>query len=183
MHRRRRPGYPRRLMTTDIEQSLRSMAHEYDDQGEVDLAGFTGSLTTYVAVVSAVALAAGASGRRLPERFEVVDVVLGGVAVHKLSRLLSKSSVASPLRAPFTEFEKPTGSSEHQEKPRGEHGVRHTVGELLTCPFCLGVWVSTGYVAGLALAPRQARAAGAMLAVTAISDALQLGYERLRKSA
>ncbi len=42
--------------------------------------------------------------RHLPEHYEVRDLVIGGVATHKLSRLLSKGGVTSPLRAPFTEF-------------------------------------------------------------------------------
>jgi hypothetical protein len=169
-------------MTTDIERSFRNVAREYDPDGDVDLAGLTGSLATYATVVSALATAGSLAGRRLPQRFEVADVLLGGIAVHKLARLIARSSVASPLRAPFTEFEGAAGSGEHQESARGDHGVRHTVGELLTCPFCLGVWVGTGYVTGLALAPRHTRAAAALFAVTAISDMLQLGYERLRRS-
>jgi hypothetical protein len=170
-------------MNTDLTQSLRAVAGEYDARGDVDLVGFSGSLATYASVVSAVVAAGSLSGRRLPERVEAADVLLGGVAVHKLARLVSKSSVASPLRAPFTEFEEAAGSGEHLEAARGDHGLRHTIGELLTCPFCLGVWLSTVYVAGLALTPRRTRTVAAVFAVTAISDGLQLGYERLRRAA
>jgi hypothetical protein len=151
----------------------------YDPDGQVHLAGFAGSMAAYGAAVAALAAAARAGGQEVPERYAVGDLVLGGVATHKLTRLLSRSSVASPLRAPFTTFEAAAGSGEHVEEPRG-HGVRHTVGELLTCPFCLGVWVATGYVAGLTLAPRSTRAVAAVLSVTAASDALQHAYARLR---
>ena len=58
--------------------------------------------------------------------------------------------------------------------------MRHTVGELLTCPFCLGVWVATAYVAGLVVAPRPTRALAAVMTVVAGSDTLQHGYSRLR---
>ena len=51
---------------------------------------------------------------------------------------------------------------------------------MLTCPFCLGVWVGTAYVAGLAVAPRPTRAAAALFTVVALSDAMQHGYARLR---
>ena len=87
--------------------------------------------------------------------------------------------MASPLRAPFTEFEGPAGPAEHQEEPRGSHGVRHTVGELLSCPFCLGVWVGTAYVAGLAVAPRPTRTWAAVFGVVGLSDFLQHVYGRL----
>jgi hypothetical protein len=64
--------------------------------------------------------------------------------------------------------------------PRGDHGAKHTTGELLTCPFCLAVRVGTAYVAGLATAPRLTRAVAAVMTVVAMSDALQHGYQRLR---
>jgi hypothetical protein len=154
-------------------------APDYDPDGEVDLAGFRGSLVTYAATVAALATVVRSSGRTLPERFAPADLVLGGVAVHKFSRLLARGSVTSPLRAPFTEFSGAAGAAEHDEEPRG-HGARHTVGELLTCPFCLGVWLATGYVAGLAVAPRPARAWAAVFGVVSVSDFLQHAYGRLR---
>ena len=53
-------------------------------------------------------------------------------------------------------------------------------GELLTCPFCLGVWIGTAYVAGLGVAPRAARGWAAVFTVTGvISDFLQQAYGRV----
>ncbi|HEX6514239.1 MAG TPA: DUF1360 domain-containing protein [Nocardioidaceae bacterium] len=151
----------------------------YDDAGRVPLHGYAGSLVAFAASVAGLALAGRRSGASLPERYSVSDIAIGGIATHKFTRLLSKGSVTSPLRAPFTEFEAPAGSAEHHEQARGG-GVRHTIGELLTCPFCLGQWVGTGYVVGLALAPRPARTWAAVFAVTGVSDALQQVYARLR---
>lgn len=158
---------------------LAEAAKEYDDQGEVPLPGYAGSLTAFTLAVAAVTAAGRANGRGLPERYDVTDVALGALATHKFTRLLSKGSVTSPIRAPFTEFQEAAGSSELNESPRGGR-LRHTIGELLSCPFCLGQWVGTGYVAGLALAPRQARAWAAVFAVTGVSDMLQQVYGRLR---
>jgi hypothetical protein len=152
---------------------------DYDPDGEVDLTGFSGSLATYAVALGALVAATRAS-QSTPERYAASDLLIGGLATHKFSRLLAKGSVTSPVRAPFTEFAGAAGSSEHIEKARGEHGLRHTVGELLTCPFCLGVWVGTAYVAGLSLAPRTTRAWAATFAVTGISDFLQHAYARLR---
>jgi hypothetical protein len=174
-----------------MEEQLRDLADRhashlseerraYDPDGQVPLRGYAGSLTAFAATVAALTAAGRASGHGLPERYAVSDLVLGGLATHKFSRLLSKGSVTSPVRAPFTEFQEPAGSAELNEQARGGR-VRHTIGELLTCPFCLGQWVGTGYVAGLALAPRAARAWAAVFAVTAVSDALQQVYARLRE--
>jgi hypothetical protein len=152
----------------------------YDSEGQVDLPGFAGSLAAYAAAVAVLVAAGRVTGRRLPDAYPVRDLVIGGIAAHKFSRLLARSSVASPVRAPFTEFEGAAGSGEHQETARDSHGARHTIGALLTCPFCLGVWVSTLYVAALALAPRWARCWAAVFTVSAVSDTLQHLYARLR---
>lgn len=146
----------------------------------VNLRGFGGSMTVYGLAVSGFLAAVRASGRELPSEYSLRDLAVGAVATHKFSRLLAKGSVTSPLRAPFTEFAGAAGSAEHHEEARGSHGVRHTVGELVTCPFCLGVWVGTAYVAGLGLAPRTTRAWAAVFCVVAGSDALQQAYARLR---
>ena len=152
----------------------------YDPDGEVNLAGFSGSLATYAVSLAALVATSRATGGA-PARYSVTDLLLGGVATHKFSRLLSRGSVTSPLRAPFTEFQEAAGASEHTESARGEHGVRHTVGELLTCPFCLGVWIGTAYVAGLGVAPTAARAWAAVFTVTGVADFLQHAYARLRE--
>lgn len=154
-------------------------ADAYDPDDEVDLHGFSGTLATYTVALVAVAAVARASGRA-PERYALTDVLIGGLATHKFSRLLARGSVTSPIRAPFTEFAGSAGASEHDERPRGDQGIRHTVGELLTCPFCLGVWIGSAYVAGLALAPRPTRAWAATFAVTAVSDFLQHAYGQAR---
>jgi hypothetical protein len=152
----------------------------YDPEGQVDLEGFAGSLGAYGAGLAGLLGALRATGHELPEQYALSDLAIGGLATHKLSRLLAKGSVTAPVRAPFTEFEGVAGSAEHHESPRGESGLRHTVGELLTCPFCLAVWISTAYVAGLVTAPRLTRTAAAVLSVVATSDALQHVYGRLR---
>jgi uncharacterized protein DUF1360 len=166
------------LCMTAIPRAAR-LVDAYDPAGEVDLRGFSGSLATFAVASVGVALVARASGRA-PERYALTDVLVGGLATHKFSRLLARGSVTSPVRAPFTEFSGAAGSAEHDERPRGDSGVRHTVGELLTCPFCLGVWTAAAYVAGIALAPRPTRAWAATFAVTAVSDFLQHTYSRVR---
>ena len=112
-------------------------------------------------------------------RFSLLDVVVGGVATHKFARIVSKAGVTTPLRAPFTHYEGEAGSGEVNERPRDEH-PQHTIGELLTCPFCLAPWVATGYTGALMLEPRLARAWAAAFSVVAVSDFLQHAYSRVR---
>jgi hypothetical protein len=139
-----------------------------------------GRLVPYGVLTGAYATAVGAFlwwfRDRLPETISAGDLALLGVASHKTSRSISKDKVTAPLRAPFTEHEGDAGPGELEESPSGT-GMRHTVGELLTCPFCLDQWVATGYVAGLVVAPRATRFVASVMATVAISDFLQIGYK------
>jgi len=108
-----------------------------------------------------------------------MELALLALATQHLSRLISKDGVTAPLRAPFTEFEGPAGEGEVNERVVGT-GLRHAVGELLSCPFCLAQWVATALVAGEVGAPRLGAAAVTTLAVAQMSDYLQLGYAALR---
>lgn len=127
-----------------------------------------------VAIASVVWLRRSRNG--LPDRYPPSDLVLAGAATYKLSRLLSKDKVTSFLRAPFTEQQELGGSGEVEEEPRG-HGVRRAIGELLTCPYCLGMWVATGFGIALVAAPRVSRLALFILTALGISDFLQVAYK------
>lgn len=127
-------------------------------------AAFSGSL---------VALRAGR--RELPQRITAGDVLLIGVATHKLSRLISKDKVTSFLRAPFTRFQESSGHGEVEEEPCG-HGLRFAVGELLVCPYCLAQWVATGLTIGLIGAPRLTRLVSTVFVAHTVSDFLQIAY-------
>jgi hypothetical protein len=160
--------------------SVRSLTAGYDPGDDVDLDGFAGSLTTYAVALALAVLLGRATNQRLPSRYDSADLVIGALATHKAARLVSKSSVMSPVRAPFTEFGEPAGAAEHHEEARGDHGMRHVVGELITCPFCLSVWIGSAYVAGLVFAPRPTRTLAAVLTVVSGSDVAQHLYQRLR---
>jgi hypothetical protein len=123
----------------------------------------------------AAGFTAALAGQKLPESLGTRDVVLAGVATHKLSRLLAKDKVTSFLRAPFTEFQEPSGKGEIEEKPRGT-GLRLATGELLVCPYCVAQWISAGFAVGYVRAPKFTRLLAGMWTMYAISDGLQLAY-------
>ena len=121
-------------------------------------------------------------GRALPERVDTKDLVLLGVATHKLSLIGAQDAVTSPLRAPFTELQEKESPKSLDEKPRGK-GLRRSVGELLTCQFCLGMWVASFFTYGLVLAPRVTRLIATVFTVVTISDHLHQTYKALMKRA
>jgi hypothetical protein len=95
------------------------------------------------------------------------------VATHHAARLITKDKVTSVARAPFTEYERSGDPGEVEEHPRG-HGVRKAIGELVSCPYCIGQWIALVGVTGLVLAPRTTRTIASVLAVSAGSDYLQV---------
>ena len=155
----------------------RHQEHLYEDGDDRPLGSLLAILGGYGAVTAALGLAVRASSRELPERISAGDLALLTVATHKISRLAAKDPVTSPLRAPFTRFAGTSGEAELAEDVRGT-GPRKAVGELVTCPFCLGQWVVTALAFGLVLTPRPTRfVASAFTALTG-ADVLQLLYAK-----
>jgi hypothetical protein len=145
---------------------------------EVPLGGYALLTSTFASLLASYAVWMRRSGRALPERVATGDLALGAMATHKLSRLLSKDKVTSAVRAPFTRYEGEGGPAEVLERARG-HGLRRAVGELLTCPYCLGLWVAAAYCAGIAVAPRPTRWVASIFTVQLGSDVLQVAYKKL----
>jgi hypothetical protein len=145
---------------------------------EVPLVSYAALAVIFNAVFVFFLLLARATGRPVPERVGVRDIILFGVATHKLSWLISRDSVTTPLRAPFTEFEEMESPTNVQEKPRGT-GFQKSIGELLTCQFCVGQWVAAFFAYGLVLFPAATRFIGTVFAVVAVSDHLHQTYKAL----
>ncbi len=146
------------------------------------LGSFLALMGTYGVMVGLLAGMVRRGGHRLPERLAWADVALLTVATHKVSRLAAKDPVTSPLRAPFTRFAGTSGEAELSEEVRGT-GPRKALGELVTCPFCLGQWVATLLAFGLVLAPRPTRLAAVVFTALAGADFLQLAYAKAESSA
>ena len=122
------------------------------------------------------------SGKPLPERMDAKDIALLGMATHKISLVGSQDAITSPLRAPFTELNEKESPKKVDEQPRGE-GLQRSVGELLTCQFCLGVWVASFFAYGFVLVPRVSRLVAAVFAAVTVSDFLHQIYKALMKRA
>jgi hypothetical protein len=69
------------------------------------------------------------------------------------------------------------------EDARTASGVRHAVGELVTCPFCLDVWIATGFAFGYVFAPRVTRFVVATFTALAGADFLHLLYAKGQQAA
>jgi hypothetical protein len=163
-------------MSTATEDSQSTLTAHYAPSEERPLRSYMILTGTYGAVFAGSLIALRARGDELPERISVGDVLLIGIATHKLSRLIAKDKVTSFLRAPFTRFQESSGHGEVEEEPCG-HGVSLAVGELLVCPYCLAQWVATGFTVGLIGAPRLTRLLSAIFVAHAVADFLQVAYK------
>src|SRR5687768_7047608 len=163
-----------------VRRWARTQKQEYTNGEPRPLAGDLGAMGIYLGLVSAAAAAVRAGGRELPERIPVGDALMLTVATFRLARRLAKDPVTAPIRAPFTQFQGPSGHAEVAEEVREHGGTKHAVGELLTCPFCLAQWVGTGFVFGYISAPKATRLAALTMTMVAGSDVLQFLYDAIQ---
>ncbi|MGY2130299.1 DUF1360 domain-containing protein [Blastococcus sp. SYSU DS0617] len=163
-----------------VRRWARTQKREYTDGELRPLGADLGAMGVYVGLVSAAAAAVRVSGRELPERIPFGDAALLTVATFRLARRIAKDPVTAPLRAPFVRFEGASGHAEVAEEVREHGGVKHAVGELLTCPFCLAQWVGTGFVFGYVSAPKATRLAALTMTMVAGSDVLQFVYDAIQ---
>jgi len=140
------------------------------------LLSYLGFMSLFGSLVSAALVLAKRQGRELPAKVSPGELLLVGTASHKLSRIVAKDKVTSPLRAPFTELEGKGGPAEFEERARGS-GLRKAIGELLICPYCLDMWVVTAFSVGLIFAPRLTRFIASLFSALTISDFFQIAYK------
>jgi Protein of unknown function (DUF1360) len=157
-------------------------AFEGYDGEEEPLPSYAALAGLFNLILALFLLIARKTGRPIPERIEARDIALLGVATHKLSQLVANDAVTSPLRAPFTELQEKQSPKKVSEKPRG-NGLRRSLGELLTCHFCVGQWVASFFTYGLIFAPAVTRLVASIFAVVALSDHLHQIYKALMKRA
>jgi hypothetical protein len=155
----------------------------YSPDKPVAMSGHAALTAAFNGSVVAYALAYRRSGRELPEHVPAGDLMLLSIGTYKLSRLIAKDRIMSFARAPFTRLQ---GESERpgevSEEPRGG-GLQHALGELLVCPYCLGQWVGTAFLATYLREPRLARTVAAAFTIVAGSDLLQETWVAVDKRA
>ncbi|HEY2319163.1 MAG TPA: DUF1360 domain-containing protein [Solirubrobacteraceae bacterium] len=158
------------------QTSARPFAGHSPDQ-ERPLGGYAVLMGAFLSLASAFAAWFRSSGHELPDRIAATDLALLTVASHKASRMVTRDRVTSAVRAPFTRFQGDAGPGEVNEAARGR-GLRRAIGELLVCPYCMGMWVSAALTASLLVFPRFTRWVCTVLTAFFGSEVLQLAYSR-----
>jgi hypothetical protein len=143
------------------------------------LEGYALLLSVYGAAAAGIALVA-RRRRLIPTLPGAAEFAFSALAVQYISRVITKDSITSVVRSPMVAFEKPTGEGEVSERVVGA-GIRHALGELVTCPFCVAQWTATALVAGRIFTPRLTNGVVSVAALASTSDYLQLAYDALKQ--
>src|SRR5215210_91304 len=106
------------------------------------------------------------------------DLALFGLATYRAGRMVAYDRVAEPFRDPVTETVPDEYRAGENVVAEGA-GARKALGELVSCPTCVGTWVAAGLVYGYRLAPGPTRLAAAILAVSGLAELLSATNEAL----
>lgn len=138
---------------------------------------------TYVSLIGIFTSLFGAvvlGKRRKLESYTVTptDLALLSLATYRAGRLAAYDRVTEPLRAPITE-------TVPDEYDAGENviaegaGVHKALGELVSCPTCVGTWAAAGMLYGMQIAPGPTRLFAGILAVSGLAEILNSTVEAL----
>lgn len=164
-----------------VGEQLRTVYSGYSPGEDRPTGSYAVLMAAFMTLAASFARWFRSSGKQLPDHIDARDLALLTVASHKASRLISKDRVTSGIRAPFTQYQDDAGPGEVSEQPRGR-GLRRAIGELLICPYCLGMWTSAAFVAGLLVAPRFTRWLASVLVVFFGSEMLQIAYKKAEQT-
>lgn len=133
--------------------------------------------TTYLSLMggfaglfAATAKLSGRGGRQL--ELNALDVALLGISTYRAGRLIAFDQVTEPLRAPVTE------QTDDGVQPEGS-GVQAAIGEMLSCPTCIGTWIAASLVLGLRVAPAPTRTFLAFMSASGVAELLDYATEAL----
>jgi len=93
-------------------------------------------------------------------------------------RMVAYERVAAPIRETITDTV-PDGSGAGEAVVSAGAGWRWAIGEVVSCPICIGTWVSAGLVYGRQLAPRPTRAFLTIMSATGAAQILSETTEAL----
>ena len=170
---------PRRRRAAHAEEAATSLLEGYS-KTERPLGGYAVLVGVFTVALSGMLASTVTKSEDEAPELSWSDLLLLGIATHKLSRVVTKDLVTSPFRAPFVKFKKSAGAGEVEEEARGE-GIQEAVGDLITCPYCIAPWLASALVFGFQRAPRTTRVLSGIFCITAASDFLNQLYVKAKE--
>ncbi len=122
----------------------------------------------HTGLLAATALAAHRRGWRDP--LSSTDMVQLSLAAFSIAKAVSREKIGSWVREPFV-------ASDSTGEPRPvAGGLRGAVGELVSCPRCVGAWSALSLVALRTASPAAGQVATTVFATAGANDFLQAGF-------
>lgn len=155
-------------------EAIRSAAAPERRDGRPDTTASDYAKLNAVYGVGLAAILIGTRHRGLDDPIRSPELVPIGAATFALAKVIAREKMGTWVREPFVEQAADGGG----HSPRGR-GVRHAVGELVTCTRCVGAWSAMAVVGLRVASPRAGRTVTAVLASSAVSDWMQVGFRLL----
>lgn len=115
---------------------------------------------------------------RIQEYLTPFAILLMGLATFRIADIIANEQITQAVRAPFINVAKENGEEIEVPKP---YGIRQTIGALIYCPSCVGVWVAAGLVYLFVFAPNVAWVVTVIFALSALVEFLSCFTAWLRK--
>jgi hypothetical protein len=126
-----------------------------------------------VGLAGVVALARRRGGDDQP-MLGLTDLGVLSLATFALADTIAKQKVSTWLREPFV-----VEDADHKPvAPEGD-GLRHAIGELLTCTRCVGTWSALALVGLRVASPTAGATTATVLALAGANDVIQAGFRLL----
>ncbi len=108
------------------------------------------------------------------------DLLLLGLATYRTGRLIVYDKVTEPLRMPFTETTYDASGVGKTVTSRQQRGFIRALGELFSCPICVGTWIAASLTYSLGLMPRATRTMLFIQSAVGIAELLHAAEEALK---
>ena len=107
-----------------------------------------------------------------------LDLVMLALATMRLGRMVAFDHIAEPLRMPFAKTIADRNGAGSIVVPKGKGFVR-SIGQLISCPICVGTWIAAGLVYLLYFFPGPTRVFIVVAAVVGLAELLHSATEAL----
>ena len=155
-------------MATDAP--LRESVNGAPAQTPTDPEDYAALNAVFGVLLAGVVLAARERARE-GEPLSTRDLAVTSAATFALAKVIARERIGLWVREPFVD-------ERDGKRPRGS-GIRHAVGELVTCTRCVGAWSALGLVGLRLTSPGAGRVVNDVLAVSAMNDWLQAAFKLL----
>lgn len=135
-------------------------------------------MIVFLSIYLLVVLVTWRMGRLASFEVSPLDALLLAFATMRLGRMIAFDKICEPLRAPFTKVVPDRNGAGSIVVPRGT-GAQRSIGELISCPTCVGTWVAAFFVYGLMIFPAPTRIMIIAIGVIGMAEMLHSATEAL----